>query len=121
MKILYVVVLALIIFGCASKQKESLQVENGLPTTCEEAIKAIAEGLDEESITTLRETKKEDLIMFHFSWGMGSRNSYGLWSEKSPIRISCAKRVGEKDIHPDNASGLIIEGVWELVHENNGM
>ncbi|GGY74980.1 hypothetical protein GCM10011613_20570 [Cellvibrio zantedeschiae] len=120
--------LTLAISGCATYQKvqnqvtksvqETEAVDSGesLPSTCQEAIELIASTLDEESLKTLKETKKEDLAMFHFSWGMGIRNGYGLWSKKSPIRLSCAKRIGKKDIHPDNASGIIMEEVWRIVN-----
>ena len=115
----------LLVSGCASleqTEETDLSLEENaqpLPSTCEGAIEAIASELDEDSINTLKETKREDLIMFHFSWGMGIRNGYGLWSENSPIRISCANLVGEDDIHPDNASGIIMDGVWELINESN--
>jgi hypothetical protein len=49
---------------------------------------------------------------------MGIRNGYKLWAKDSPIRISCAEKIGEKDIHPDSASGVIMDGVWELVNAN---
>ncbi len=118
MKIAFSFLLILMLASCASKpsKDDSGSDESDLPTTCDGAIEKIAESLDEDSVKTLKETKKEDLIMFHMSWGMGIRNSYGLWSENSPIRKSCAKSVGAQDMHPDSASGVIMEGVWHVVN-----
>lgn len=109
------------LIGCTSKPAKEVEANSNpeVTQTCESAIKKIAESLDVDSIKTLKETKKEDLVMFHLSWGMGIRNSYGLWSESSPIRKSCAQSIGEQDMHPDNASGIIMEGVWEIVNGAN--
>ncbi|MEL0604640.1 MULTISPECIES: DUF6794 domain-containing protein [Pseudoalteromonas] len=121
MKFLVASLLIFILVGCASKPTKEVEAINNseIPQTCEGAIKKVAESLDDDSIKTLKETKKEDLIMFHMSWGMGIRNSYGLWSENSPIRKSCAKSIGEQDMHPDNASGIIMDGVWEIINGAN--
>lgn len=117
MRILTIVFL-IALASCASKsaQESYVALNPELPTTCQEAIEKIAKEIDEQSVDTLKKTKKEDLVQFHFSWGMGIRNSYGLWDEESLIRRSCAEAVGLKDIHPDNASGIIMEGVWELIN-----
>ncbi|WP_370979490.1 DUF6794 domain-containing protein [Agaribacterium sp. ZY112] len=125
MKVLLIASISIFILSCATQVKESSEEtkandsSESIPTTCKGAIQTIANELDEDSVKTLKETKREDLVMFHFSWGMGIRNSYGLWSENSAIRLSCAEQIGEKDIHPDNASGIIMEGVWELVNGAN--
>lgn len=121
MRFIFLCLLFLVIAGCASKpiENEKPVSESESPVTCEGAIKKIAKKLDADSIKTLRNTKKEDLIKFHMSWGMGIRNSYGLWSKNSPIRKSCAESIGEQDMHPDSASEVIIEGVWKVVHSNS--
>jgi len=114
-----VFLLASFLLGCTgqpTQNEQTLEERNNLPTTCEGAAKEIYTKLDEDSIKTLSETEKSDLIMFHLSWGMGIRNSYGLWDEGSQIRRSCAEMVGEEDIHPDSASSVIMELVWESVH-----
>ncbi|WP_215399508.1 DUF6794 domain-containing protein [Rheinheimera oceanensis] len=120
MRFIFLFLLFLVIASCASKpiENEKPASESDSPITCEGAIEKIAKSLDADSIKTLRNTKKEDLVMFHMSWGMGIRNGYGLWSENSPIRKSCAESIGEEDMHPDSASGVIMEGVWEVVHSN---
>ncbi len=59
----------------------------------------------------IKGTKKEDLIKYHFGWGMGIRNSYGLWKGNTELLKSC----GGEDIHPDSCSMVIINRVWDLL------
>ncbi|SER33331.1 hypothetical protein SAMN05216600_12323 [Pseudomonas cuatrocienegasensis] len=122
MRFILKLALTLIAAGFASNSVGNAQVaeQSGMPKTCKGLISKIVNNLDEKSIATLRDTEKDDLLKYHFSWGMSIRNSYELWSEDSPIRKSCAQLVGEQDIHPDNASSVIMEGVWEVVN-NTGM
>ncbi|WP_143872794.1 DUF6794 domain-containing protein [Catenovulum sediminis] len=119
-KLLITVFICLVLSSCSSVPESSKESETDTmtPLTCKEAALDIYKSLDQESINTLQETEKEDLIQFHLGWGMGIRNSYGLWSEGSPIRKSCAAMSGEQDMHPDSASSVIMELVWDLVHES---
>ncbi|WMW79319.1 DUF6794 domain-containing protein [Undibacterium cyanobacteriorum] len=125
MKTLLMICLSASLLACADPVKKTTQEmelaknTETQPTSCQEVIEKIARKLDEKSRETLRKTKKEGLALFHFSWGMGIRNSFGLWKDQSPVRLSCAERVGQKDIHPDNASGIIMEEVWKLVNSDN--
>ena len=114
MKYLTIITLTIILNGCASTKDESVQ-EDALPTTCNGAAEEIVKDLDAKSIETLKSTKREDLIKFHFSWGMGIRNSFGLWADNSLIRKSCANESGEEDIHPDGASTIIMEKIWDII------
>lgn len=87
------------------------------PELCRQTIDEIYNQLDDDSRATLLEVEsKEDVIFFHHRWGMGIRNAYGLWPAESPVRRSCARMVGESDLHPESASTVIMEGVWEKVH-----
>ncbi|MFG6412315.1 DUF6794 domain-containing protein [Roseateles sp. DC23W] len=61
----------------------------------------------------LRQTKKDDLIGFHIGCGMGIRNHYGLWrGNEGLLEDACGKGC-----NPDNASGVIIEAVWQAVQD----
>ncbi|RUO39858.1 hypothetical protein CWE15_08895 [Aliidiomarina taiwanensis] len=119
-KLLLTVFICLVLSSCSSVPESSAesQTDTKASRTCKETALDIYKNLDQESINTLQETEKEDLIQFHFGWGMGIRNSYGLWSEDSPVRKSCAAMSGEQDMHPDSASSVIMELVWELVHDS---
>ena len=83
-----------------------------LPTTYEPAVNYLLINLSEDDIKKMRSTSKYDLIKFHFGWALGIRNDFGLWGENPELLSSCAEKKGSKNIHPDDASMLIIEGVW---------
>ncbi len=120
MRLLIFPVLFISLLSCANnaKMQESNSSESQFPVTCQEAIKKTYENLDKPSVKLLSKTKKEDLVKFHIGWGTGIRNEYGLWGDTSPIRKSCAESIGEDDMHPEGASSVIMQGVWELLHGN---
>lgn len=85
----------------------------GWPADVKTAVYTILKTMGEDSKKRVKETPKEKLIMFHHGWGTGIRNSYGLWrGNKSLITSACGEGC-----HPDDASMVIIEGVWEKLNE----
>ena len=84
--------------------------------TYEGVVADIVAKLDDVSRAKLRGLKKDDLYLHHHGWGTSIRNRYGLWSD-GPLLKRCAARAGRGEfIHPDSASMLIMEGVWEVVN-----
>jgi hypothetical protein len=88
------------------------------PTTVDEAARRIVAALDNESKARLRALSDDQLIQYHFSLGMGIRNSYGLWRGNDKLLESCGHGDGAK-VDPDACSGIIIEAVWRLLHASN--
>lgn len=82
------------------------------PATLDEAVDQIVSGLSDEDKARVRGTPREDLIMFHHGWGTGIRNSYGLWGGNNALLESCGGG------HPDDASMVIIEAVWERLQKD---
>lgn len=82
------------------------------PKTLGAAVTRIVSGLSEEDKKTVRETPENDVIMFHHGWGTGIRNSFGLWGGNEELLKSAC---GGKLCHPDDASMIIIQGVWEAL------
>jgi len=82
------------------------------PTTVGEAARQIVGTLDNESKARVRATSKDQLIQYHSRWGMGIRNSFGLWRGNQKLLESCG--LGKR-IHPDDCSMIIIEAVWALL------
>jgi len=111
--------------GCKSTSEadrisvETARVEEEVPfpSTYGEAVTFLLNGLTGEDKDLLRATPKNDLIKLHFGWGMGIRNDLGLWGRNKKLLQSCANHVGQKEIHPDDASMILIEGVWEKLLE----
>lgn len=97
-----------------AQEKPDLGPDNW-PASVQATVEDILKSLSDEDRATLRETRKDDLIMFHHGWGTGIRNHYGLWRGNDKlIESACGKGC-----HPDDASMVIIEAVWSaLQHEN---
>lgn len=75
----------------------------------------IASKLDAESKERLRNMNKSELSSLHHGWGTAIRNEYGFWNNAELI-ASCERAAGKSHIHPDDASMVVIEGVWEMVN-----
>jgi len=89
-------------------QKDTLGADEW-PTTLDAVVKDILASLPDEDKEIVRKTKRNDLIMFHHGWGTGIRNYYGLWRGNDKlIESACGGPC-----HPDDASMIIIERVWE--------
>ncbi len=95
------------------RDKASVLNESEWPLKCDEAATYIFSKLDEEELQILKNTKKSDLIKFHFGWGMGIRNSLGLWRGNDSLIKSCMQEEHSSDNHPDTVSMTIIRIVWE--------
>jgi hypothetical protein len=90
----------------------SLVERDTWPTTVDVAARRIVATLDSESKARVRATSKDQLVQYHLSWGMGIRNSFGLWRGNEKLLESCG---GGKRVHPDDCSMVIIEAVWTLL------
>jgi hypothetical protein len=82
------------------------------PKTVDEAVERLLAILDDESKRRLRDTAEKDLILYHFGWGQGLRNDFGLWRGNSELLASCGCA------HPDSASMVIIKAVWKRLQES---
>ena len=101
--------------ACALAQEEPPLGPDEWPTTVEATVADILSALSDEDKATIRETKRDDLVMFHHGWGTGIRNYYGLWRGNDKlIESACGQ-----DCHPDDASMAIIEAVWAAL-QNEG-
>lgn len=88
------------------------------PKTFDSAVDHIIESLDKIDKSYIKSIPKYQLINFHFGWGTGIRNGLGLWGKNRGLIESCAKRIGETSIHADDASMMIIDGVWDKLNGN---
>ena len=77
------------------------------PKTVKEAAALILSEMSGRDKLLIRNTKKEDLIKFHLSWGNEIRNRCGLWEGNKELM----KDAGAT--HPDSLSMRIMETVWE--------
>ena len=116
MKFISVVAIIFLLSGCGTAQVKDEPVSNGLPTSLEAAVDQIVNDLSEEDKKTVKETKFDDLILYHHGWGTGIRNSFGLWRGNTELLKSAC---GSAECHPDDASMEIIHGVWNILNGND--
>ena len=84
--------------------------------TFDEIVDEIVQTMDEDSRNTLKEMKKDDLIIFHHTAGRHIRNEYGLWKPDNPL-ISGYETATDETKHPDTVSMNIIKSIWEKVNK----
>lgn len=89
--------------------------------TFDEIVDIIFEELNDESKRVLRETAKDDLVLFHHTTGRAIRNDFLLWDPNNPITAEWERKADPDGVdrsphHPDAISMRIIERVWEKVN-----
>ena len=85
---------------------------SALPATIDEAVEFILSEMSKEDKKTMGETPKDDLIKYHHGFGTAIRNKLGLWSGN--VELMKATKAN----HPDDASMVIIEALWEKLQED---
>ena len=81
------------------------------PQTVEDAVSRLKKEISQEDLQWIKKIKKDKLIMLHHSLGRCIRNEYGLWGKNEALLRSC--NGGFKSDHPDDASFVIIEKLWD--------
>jgi hypothetical protein len=90
------------------RKKEPITMTNPeWPATLDEAVAKILDGMKDQDRALVRATPRDGLIRFHHGWGTGIRNTFGLWGGNRALLDACGGG------HPDDASMVIIEAVWE--------
>lgn len=77
-----------------------------LPRTVEESVERLMLVLDDDDKVLVRDRSKDDLFALHFGLGLEIRNAFGLHGRNADLIESC--RCSD----PDDASMVIIEGLW---------
>ncbi|MGZ4971307.1 MAG: DUF6794 domain-containing protein [Limisphaerales bacterium] len=70
-------------------------------------------------ITRILTLTQEDLINLHFGLGMAIRNAFGLHEQGSKLLTSCNNNELYNSVHPDAASGEIIDALWIKLTQGN--
>ncbi|MBK1879623.1 lipocalin family protein [Pelagicoccus mobilis] len=96
-------------FVRSDQTSEALLALPEMPSTLKEATDLLISEMSEDDKTFVATRAQDDLIMFHMGWGMGIRNRFGLWAGNKKLLSSC----GSRWMHPDSASGVIINSVWK--------
>lgn len=96
-----------------------LQDNSRLPETVDEAVDRLMMILDGEQKIAIAVMQKEDLSDLHFSLGMAIRNAFGLHKSGSKLLASCNNNEIYNSVHPDDASGVIIQALWTKLTQEN--
>lgn len=108
------------------------------PLTVEQAVDHIIGGSAPHDLDYLAFLPQDALGGFHHTWGQGIRNGFGLWKGNTALLADCRRVVEQqgKDpdafykeqgypvplpMHPDDASGVIMEMVWQKAKEIVGV
>lgn len=80
------------------------------PTTLEDAVKMIVDGLDQEEIKFIQ---NNICCSIHHSFGRAIRNNWSLWDRETPLVLHFLERFNI--VHADDISGMLMECTWRLV------
>jgi hypothetical protein len=89
------------------------------PKSLTEAVDMLHDnmGLNDEII--LSAMNEEDLIDVHVALGYHIEHEFGLLAGNAALLESCRIISGEKNLHMDDASRLIVKALWEKVRKAN--
>ena len=93
--------------------------EEKQPQSVEEAVDMLHANMglnDEILLATMRE---ENLIDVHLALGYQIRHEFGLWTGNHSLLESCRILSGDKNLHVDDSSMLIVKALWEKVQKSN--
>jgi hypothetical protein len=85
------------------------------PTTIDEAVGIVVATLSDDERASIAALSKSELIGLHFGLGLWIRNNLGLWNGNEALMQAIRER--DQAIHPDDASMVIVEAVWERLRE----
>lgn len=88
------------------------------PKTVDEAAKQLLKDLPIHEKHQVANALEDNFINFHFGLGMEIRNNFGLWQDNEELMNSCREISGDKDLHVDSASTLIIKALWEYFQKH---
>jgi len=88
-----------------------------IPATVGEAVEDLISVLPLHDKSILAQIDRIDLEVFRPFLGKFIRNRYGLWKGNKMLLASCRAVSGKEDIHPDDASILIMDELWKRLRE----
>jgi hypothetical protein len=105
----------LFIAGCRSSSPPAttpkVAQRSDWPRTVDEAATLLLAGMSDADKERFKAERKDELIKFHHGWGTGIRNRFGLWGGNDALMADCHAQ------HPDAASMVIFEAVWQRLQK----
>ena len=76
------------------------------PSTLDQAVTRLLDDMDDTGKKMVRETKKEDLILFHHGWGTGIRNPIRPLERQHESVGRLPRRTPRRCLHGDHQNSL---------------
>ena len=94
----------------SSSTKKNHKPKVYIPKDLADAIATLKKDLDQDSLSRIKGFKTADEFsgVAHFSFGMGLRNSWGLWGGSRLAKWFNSHQI----FHPDDMSGVILDALW---------
>jgi len=88
-----------------------------LPETVEQAVNILLSELSLKEKAAIANMQKNNLTDLHFSLGRFIRNKFSLVVDNKELMKSCRLLLGKQELHPDDASSIIIESLWKNLQD----
>jgi hypothetical protein len=96
-------------------------IERYLPLRVEEAVERLISELPLKDKAAMARMEEDDLAALNLTIGAYIRRRFGLWSGNGELMASCRIVSGNKNLHEDDASAVIIRELWKQVRETHGL
>ena len=93
--------------------------EEKQPRSVKEAVDRLHANMGLNDEITLAAINEENLIDVHFALGYHIRQEFGLCMGNDALFESCRVLSGDKNLHVDEATILIVRELWEKVKKSN--
>ncbi len=96
----------------AGNDEDKFLPQEQWPHTVDEAVDLLLAKLSDADREKFKHTSESDLMIYHHGFGTYIRNQFGLWKGNKGLLKSC----GGEGLHPDGASTVIINALWERLN-----
>ncbi len=96
-----------------------IPIYKNYPKTVDQAVERLMTDITLNNEIQISMMNEDDFLDLHPSLGGYIRNSFGLWSGNDELMESCRFLSGNRDIHVDDASMVIIRALWQRLRKEN--
>ena len=92
-----------------------------LPLTVEQAVERLISELPLKDKAGMARMEEDELSALNLTIGAYIRRRFGLWSGNGELIASCRIVSGNKNLHEDDASAVIIRELWKQLRETHAL
>ena len=90
-----------------------------LPKDLEDAVGRLMSQVPLKDRVSIASMPESEIEFLNESFGEYIRRRFGLLSGNKKLLASCSSKSGEKDLTPEQASGVIIRSMWDSLRETH--